>query len=318
MQHREGSLLKRLEEFSLKNRELLAEGKDLLESLSKDHAQKYVDNPLLLSLVLGKYCDLIEERLLPSLPATRESAQDGEGKACVESGTGKLNKAHSRDDFRNTDPTVPAIRAVPRPEPVHKAATGATANKAQSNNRVDDFRGNTQPPRPQAAGQSQSSPAQPKPTVSAAPKMPEPVEVPKATSASPRKPIVQTCAHTHSTTECGKQRRQTERYQCRMPIHYHVMGRDRREVKAYSKDAGAMGLFIMANRPEKAGEQIALKVELPDHKTAVLQAVVTWTKWVAPNLRSVDMPGFGVKVISASENWYTYFFQAEDGRMAHA
>ena len=121
------------------------------------------------------------------------------------------------------------------------------------------------------------------------------------------------------TDEHAKQRRQTERYQCRMPIHYNVNGRDKRQVKAYSKDAGAMGLFILANRPEKAGEHISLQVEMPDHNMATLQAVVTWTKWVAPNLRSVDMPGFGVKIVSASENWYSYFFEAGNtGRLAHA
>jgi Tfp pilus assembly protein PilZ len=81
-------------------------------------------------------------------------------------------------------------------------------------------------------------------------------------------------------------------------------------MRAYSKDVGAMGLFIMANRPEKKGDQVAIEVDIPEMGTAQIQAVVAWTKWVPQNLRAVDYSGFGVRVTNATENWYTYFMNA--------
>ena len=104
-------------------------------------------------------------------------------------------------------------------------------------------------------------------------------------------------------------RRKIPRYTCRVPIAYSGPG-DRTKHKAYSRDVVALGLFIMANRPEKTGNILKIEVLMPDHQTAILQAVVRWTKWVPQNLRSVEMPGFGVKITSATENWYNYFAKA--------
>lgn len=109
----------------------------------------------------------------------------------------------------------------------------------------------------------------------------------------------------------GASRRMIPRYTQRMPVHYTVLGRDTEMITAFSRDVGARGLFIMSNRPEKVGNALNIEVNIPDLGRARIQAVVAWTKWVPQTLRSVDCSGFGVKINTATENWYRYFMEIE-------
>ena len=110
----------------------------------------------------------------------------------------------------------------------------------------------------------------------------------------------------------GATRRTIPRYNQRLPVRYRVPGRDKSPLKAFSRDIGALGLFIVANHLEKTGQNLNIEIELPEHGTISMQGTVVWTKWVPPALRSVDYPGFAVKIHSAPEAWFTYFMEVEE------
>lgn len=114
------------------------------------------------------------------------------------------------------------------------------------------------------------------------------------------------------TDATGKHRRTVPRYKRRLPLQYKILGRDLSPHKAYSRDIGAMGLFIMSNRPEKTGDHIRLEIEVPGYGPTQLEATVVWTKYVPHNLRSMDYSGFGVRISKASEIWYNFFVAQEE------
>lgn len=106
-------------------------------------------------------------------------------------------------------------------------------------------------------------------------------------------------------------RRIIPRYNQRLLVRYTVPGRDKTPQRAYSRDIGAMGLFVVANRLEKSGQTIQLEIDLPGGPVT-MQGTVAWTKWVPPALRAVDYPGFAVKIHSAPERWFAYFMAFEE------
>jgi hypothetical protein len=106
-------------------------------------------------------------------------------------------------------------------------------------------------------------------------------------------------------------RRIIPRYNQRLLVRYMVPGRDKTFQRAYSRDIGAMGLFVVANRLEKSGQSINMEIDLPDG-TVKMQGTVVWTKWVPPALRAIEYPGFAVKIHSAPEPWFAYFMQFEE------
>ena len=110
----------------------------------------------------------------------------------------------------------------------------------------------------------------------------------------------------------GATRRTIPRYNQRLPVRYRVPGRDKSAHKAFSRDIGALGLFIVANHLEKTGQNLNIEIELPEHGSISMQGTVVWTKWVPPALRAVDYPGFAVKIHSAPESWFSYFMEVED------
>jgi len=112
-------------------------------------------------------------------------------------------------------------------------------------------------------------------------------------------------------------KRSTPRYACHIPVNYCQEGTDKTSLKAYSKDIAALGLHLLSNRPQKTGDKLKIEVEMPNHEKAVLQAVVCWTHWVPQNLRSVEMPGFGVKITNAPEAWFSYFMNKPQPAHAH-
>ena len=122
-------------------------------------------------------------------------------------------------------------------------------------------------------------------------------------------------SQSHHTSDCdttGKFRRSVPRYKRRLPLQYKILGRDLTPHKAYSRDIGAMGLFIMSNRPEKTGDQIRIDIEVPGAGMTQLEAIVVWTKYVPHNLRSMDYSGFGVRISKATESWYNFFVLQEE------
>jgi len=114
------------------------------------------------------------------------------------------------------------------------------------------------------------------------------------------------------TDATGKHRRTVPRYKRRLPLQYKILGRDLSPHKAYSRDIGAMGLFIMSTRPEKTGDHIRIEIEVHGYGPTLLEAIVMWTKYVPHNLRSMDYSGFGVRISKASEIWYNFFVAQEE------
>lgn len=97
------------------------------------------------------------------------------------------------------------------------------------------------------------------------------------------------------------------RFHHKYPIRYSPLGKSLQWRKGYSHDVGAMGLFILSNRLEKAGQNLVIEIEIPDLGKVRMQGAVVWTKWVPPSLRTVENTGFGVKISQAPENWFKYF-----------
>lgn len=294
MQH--DPLQKRLDHFAAANQQLLADGKNLMTLLEGPHAARMVDKPLLLKLILEKYLELIEERLIPELaggrvadtpaPAARTRAaaptaapdRDVLDDSLDRSDHYHICTPHHVDDFRGTDP---GFRPVARPAQMPRTPRAAAPVSP--------------PPAPRQA--------------------PPPKAAPMAAQAgrlAPVRPREMDMQDTHPG-----HRRVAPRYSCHMPLAYCVEGLDKNMLKAYSRDVGALGLFILSNRPQKAGDMIKIQVEMPDHRKALLRAVVRWTKWVPQNLRAADMPGFGVRITDAPEAWYTYFMNEPHPSHAH-
>ena len=127
--------------------------------------------------------------------------------------------------------------------------------------------------------------------------------------ATPTSPSVKVTLGASDTG--GSARRSIPRYNQRLAVRYFVPGRDKSPQKAFSKDVGALGLFILSTRLEKTGQSLNLEVEIPQKGFVQMQGTVVWTKWVPPALRSSDYPGFAVKIHSAPESWFSYFMTIE-------
>lgn len=319
------SLKDQLIAFGLQNKKLLEQGKGLLALLDDPATARTVDKPLMLKMVLEKYLELIEDRLLREIPDPGSHSPA----SC------QAEKMPAVDDFSDTmAPRSPCAKAKADAEKQKNANDSGSYLSAK--HLIDDFRGTDPRYRPIARKSQRNEPATQKPK---APKnnhrievirsnrpaaTPQPRQVVRVETPAPQtsaaKPAPATSmhefAHIGNDTHPGK-RRATTRYACHMPLSYRGEPGERTMVKAYSKDVCALGLFILSNRPQKTGDQLAIEVEMPDHKKAVLHAVVQWTKWVPQNLRSVDMPGFGVKITSAPEAWYSYFMNEPSPTHAH-
>ena len=99
------------------------------------------------------------------------------------------------------------------------------------------------------------------------------------------------------------------RYNRRLAVRYSLAGPNNKVTRGFTHDIGAMGLFIMANRPEQEGAHLNLELTMPELGTVKMQGVVVWTKWVAPALRGMDYMGFGIKITTAPEAWFNYFMK---------
>ena len=121
----------------------------------------------------------------------------------------------------------------------------------------------------------------------------------------------------HEPQNSGGKRRGLPRYRRRLPMHYSLPGQKVKPRHAYSRDIGAMGLFIMSNRLEKVGQSLQVDIEVPEYGLIKVQAVVVWTKWVPPPLRSVEYTGFGVRITYAPQKWYEFFLSVEEEHHSH-
>lgn len=116
---------------------------------------------------------------------------------------------------------------------------------------------------------------------------------------------------------CGGKRRGLPRYRRRLSMYYSLPGQRTKPRHAFSRDVGAMGLFIMSNRLEKVGQALQVEIEVPEIGKIHMQAVVVWTKWVPPPLRSVEYTGFGVRLTYAPQSWYEFFLSVEEKEHQH-
>ncbi len=247
------SLRSQLQEFAQENRALLSKGKFLLEALDDPSVARKISKPLLLKLILEKYLELIDDKLLPALPQSDNlDASNPDLEAC--------NGNSSFDNLVNESPTDPSI----------KASRVETLRASASSQRVE----------------------------------------PTSCSYQDGVPL----NLSQLTNECLVEnpvgsRRTIPRYKCHMPLNYSLEGPGKAPVKAFTRNVGALGLFITAGHPQKVGDLIKIEVDVPEKGLAVLHGVVRWAKWVPQNLRSADLPGFGVKITSAPESWYSHFLK---------
>lgn len=154
----------------------------------------------------------------------------------------------------------------------------------------------------------------PKPAAPVTPKAPPHPAAAKPSASQTVTPQAAPAHHVAGEEEeehTGGARRVIPRYNQRLAVRYTVVGRDKSPIKAFSRDIGAMGLFIVANRLEKSGQTLKIEIDLPEHGKVVMQGNVVWTKWVPPALRTVDYPGFAVRIESAPEAWFSYFMGVE-------
>ncbi len=213
----------------------LPTAKDIISSLKDPEASKAVEAPYHLSMLLNKYVEMVEARLIPALGALPPVPQEEE----------------------------PEPQAVESSPPISQPLDSAGSNPVM-----------------EVAGELDTSPS---------------LKI--------------------STTEPdtgGGTRRSIPRYNQRLTVRYSVPGRDKTPHKAYSRDVGAMGLFIMATRLEKTGQPLNIEVDLPEKGAVKMQGTVVWTKWVPPALRASEYPGFAVKIHSAPESWFSYFMAVEE------
>ena len=105
----------------------------------------------------------------------------------------------------------------------------------------------------------------------------------------------------------GRAKRVIPRYHKRLKVRYGNSGKRDLSQRGFSRDVGAMGLFIISTRQEQVGINLDLEVELPNKTIIKMQGSVAWTKWVPPALRSVESPGFGLKITNAPESWFNLF-----------
>ncbi len=279
MEPPKGSLTNQLQQLVELTQTFLAQGKQVLASMEQAKVENHLDKPLLLRITLEKCLELLEDKLVPVLPKQLAvSTAPPEPAQAAATDPGSATGPRIVEDFRGS---------AKRPTPAPSAPQAVPINAA--NNKVDDFRGTDPRHRPIAR-----------------PSTPAPVA--HVQEPAPVKPVhlVGPDPSTRLKSPPGS-RRAIPRFKCRLPLSYDSMAGSSGLQRAYTMDIGATGLFIMANRPEKKGQMIKIVVELPGHVRADLQAVVQWTKWVPPNLRGVDQPGFGVKVTNATENWYQFF-----------
>ncbi|MDJ0840611.1 MAG: hypothetical protein QNK37_29140 [Acidobacteriota bacterium] len=275
----------------------LEQSKRLLNLLDQDPYRDLVEKPFLLRMVLEKYIDLMDDRLIPTL-------RSGNGE---ESGP----KAEVRKPEKKVET---AARAVP----VQTSSPKASSDRARSTSDVwtapKPHSSDIYSPRPSGVAKPQTaepkqSPVQKQPSA-AAPKE----EKKEYKRGKPPRSFDGLKGPAHEEDSHG--RRTIPRYTRRLPVRYSVLGRDTTMQRAFSRDVGAKGLFIMANRPEKVGNALDIEVDMPETGMVRIQAIVAWTKWVPQNLRAVDYSGFGVRINTATENWYRYFMELESGPSA--
>ena len=260
-------------EFQEACREHHERGRKLFALLENDQLSKLVEKPFLLNMVFEKYLDLLNDRLVPALQLNEQAAESVRSEPLSRAAGGA-----------NVPPQRPIARGPQAAPPANGSSGGGFAEKPSPVKRVEPI-------------QQVQRPAQAQPAAKAAP----------VAGAAPAGKTQMTL-----NTDDEQGRRLIPRYNCRLPVRYSVLGRDKVMNAAYSRDVGARGLFIMANRPEKVGNSLNIEVEMPETGLVKIQAVVAWTKWVPQNLRSVDYSGFGVKITTATENWYRYFMSIQD------
>lgn len=113
------------------------------------------------------------------------------------------------------------------------------------------------------------------------------------------------------TETSGGKRRGVRRFRRRLKLKYWYPGHENKKHTAYTRDVGAMGIFIVASRLERVGNRLAFTIDLPDVGPIPVQGTVVWNKWVPTPLQTTEYSGFGVQFTYAPEEWFTYFMRAE-------
>ena len=77
---------------------------------------------------------------------------------------------------------------------------------------------------------------------------------------------------------------------------------------AWTANIGPQGLFVTSSRLAEVGQELWLRIHLPDREVLVHGEVV-WRRFADRQLRTVVRSGFGVKLNHAPEEWYLYIMR---------
>ena len=95
------------------------------------------------------------------------------------------------------------------------------------------------------------------------------------------------------------ERRTADREPRRLPVTYRIKGEDRRHT-GFLKDISATGVFIGTPKPLPRGTEIEVLIE-DEGMTLEVEAVVARKVWIPPDLRLLGSPGFGARLLTASD-----------------
>lgn len=85
----------------------------------------------------------------------------------------------------------------------------------------------------------------------------------------------------------------------RIAVRFWRIGEERPSL-GHTVNLSPRGMFIGTNRPPKSGERVRVEVVEPD-KGFVVEGVVAHSHLVAPELRRIQEPGMGVRLLSSEE-----------------
>ena len=103
-------------------------------------------------------------------------------------------------------------------------------------------------------------------------------------------------------------KRRMPRFRQRCKVTYGALGLDRTH-RAFTADIGPGGLSISTNRLLDIGSSVQVEVVLDDGTPLVVEGEVRWARRAPRGLEGLQSGSFGVSLIAAPPEWYTYMSQ---------
>ena len=106
----------------------------------------------------------------------------------------------------------------------------------------------------------------------------------------------------------SREQRRMVRKKQRLRVDFGKPGQARDNL-GYTEDISPFGLFVSTRKSQELGQELLFEVHLPDG-SALLQGIVAWRRSSSREVRSFASSGFGVRLLSAPEEWYQYLMGA--------